>query len=197
MIPLHSVSDIFLQLIEKAIMNLDTNIRLAWGAVTLGNRLLVGLCQCLKTPCTCAAHKTTEILTFLKTTQALIFCREQARLRNSDSVLQQYAIHSTCFARYKACELYPLLIEGELGIITSHCTTHGDLMAIVNFPTHGDLEILAALTFIHPLEARENWTNSGPGFTLGDKITTLTGPAIFGVVHGFVTQSDGSLVVLI
>jgi len=112
-------------------------------------------------------------------------------------VLQQYAIKSTCFARYKARKLYPPLIEGELGIIKSHCTTQGDLMAIVNFPTHDDLEIPAELTFIHLLEARENWTNTGPGFTLGDKITTLEGPAIFGVVHGFVTQSDGSLVVLI
>ena len=70
-------------------------------------------------------------------------------------------------------------------------------MAIVNFPTHGALEIPAELTFIHPLEARENWTNTGPGFTLGYKITTLEGPAIFGVVHGFVTQRDSSLVVLI
>jgi len=196
-IPLHSVSDIFLQLTEKAITKPDTNIRLAWGAVTLGNRLLVSLCQCLKTPCTCATHQTTEILKSLKTTQALIYCREQAWNRNSASVLQQYAIHSTCFARYKARKLYPLLIEGELGIITAHCTAHGDLMAIVNFPTHGTLEIPAELTFIHPLEAREHWTNTGPGFTLGDKITTLEGPAIFGVVHGFVTQSDSSLVVLI
>jgi len=196
-IPLHSVSDIFLQLIEKAVTEPDTNIRLAWGAVTLGNRLLVGLCQCLKTPCTCVTRQTIEILTSLKTTQALIYCREQARHRNPDSVLQQYAISSTCFARYKARKLYPLLIEGELGIITSHCTTHGDLMAIVNFPTHGALEIPAELTFIHPLEARDKWTSTGPGFTLGDKITTLEGPAIFGVVHGFVTQSDSSLVVLI
>ena len=78
-------------------------------------------------------------------------------------------------------------------------------MAIVNFPTHGTLEIPAELTFIHPLEAKEHLTNTGPGFTLGDKlrftlgdeITTLEGPAMFGVVHGFVTQSDSSLVVLI
>ena len=70
-------------------------------------------------------------------------------------------------------------------------------MAIVNFPTHGALEIPAELTFIHPLEARDKWTSTGPGFTLGDKITTLEGPAIFGAVHGFVTQSDSSLVVLI
>ena len=45
-------------------------------------------------------------------------------------------------------------------------------MAIVNFPTHGDLEIPAELTFIHPLEAslQGNWTNTGPGFMLGDKL---------------------------
>jgi len=85
-IPLHSVGDIFLQLIETAITTLDTNIRLAWGAVTLGNWLLVGLCQCLRTPCTCATRQTTDILTFLKTTQALIYCREQARNRNPDAV---------------------------------------------------------------------------------------------------------------
>jgi len=81
--------------------------------------------------------------------------------------------------------------------MTVHCTTHGDLMAMVNFPTHGNLEIPAELTFIHPLEAKEHWTSTGPGFTLGDKITTLDGQAIFGVVHGFVTQSDSSPVVLI
>ena len=113
-----------MQLIEKAITKLDTNIRLAWGAVTLGNKLLVGLCQCLQTPCTCATRHTTEILTFLKTTQALIYCREQARNRNPDVVLQQYAIHGTCFARIKACNLHPLLREGELGTIRSHGITH-------------------------------------------------------------------------
>jgi len=69
-------------------------------------------------------------------------------------------------------------------------------MARVNFPTHGNLEIPAELTFINPLEAKENWTSTGPGFTLGDKITTVEGPAIFGVVHGFVTQRDSSPLVL-
>ena len=47
-ISLQNVSDIFMQLIEKAIIEPDTNIRLAWGAVTLGNKLSVGLCQCNK-----------------------------------------------------------------------------------------------------------------------------------------------------
>jgi len=72
-------------------------------------------------------------------------------------------------------------------------------MATVNFPTHGDLEIPAELTFIHPLDAslQGHWTSYGPGFVMGDKITTLQGPAGPGVVHGFMTQSDGSLVVLI
>ena len=130
--PLLSVSDIFLQLIEKAIPKPDTNIRLTWGAVTLGNWLLVGLCQCLKTPCTCATRQTTDTLTFLKTSQGLIYCREQARNRNPDAVYQQYAIGSTCFARIKACNLHPLLREGELGIITSHGTIHGDFMAKVH-----------------------------------------------------------------
>jgi len=198
-ISLQSVSDIFMQLIERAITKLDTNIRLAWGAVTLGNRLLVGLCQCLQNPCTCATRHTTEILTFLKTTQALIYCREQARNRNPDAVHQQYAIHSICFARIKACNLHPSLREGELGTIRSHGITHGDLMATVNFPTHGDLEIPAEPTFIHLLDANleGNWTSTGPGFVMGDKITTLQGPAGPGVVHGFMTQNDGSLAVLI
>jgi len=40
---------------------------------------------------------------------------------------------------------------GELGIITAHRTTHGDLMTTVDFPTHGSLEILMDLNFIHTL----------------------------------------------
>jgi len=72
-------------------------------------------------------------------------------------------------------------------------------MATVNFPTHGDLEIPAEPTFIHLLEANleGNWTNTGPGFAMGDKITTLQGPAGPGVVHGFMAKNDGSLAVLI
>jgi len=45
LIPLTSVCDIFLQLIDTPIKDPETNIRLAWGAVTLGNRLVVGLCR--------------------------------------------------------------------------------------------------------------------------------------------------------
>jgi len=88
-------------------------------------------------------------------------------------------------------------MEGELGIITAHCTTHGDLMATVDFPSHGSLEILMDLNFIHPLKNRENWTKTGPQFTLGDKIFTIARPAMLGVVHGFVTRTDGSSTVLI
>jgi len=53
------------------------------------------------------------------------------------------------------------------------------------------------LDFIHPLETRENWTETGPQFTLGDKISILTKPVMLGVVQGFVTQMDGSSTVLI
>ena len=72
-------------------------------------------------------------------------------------------------------------------------------MATVNFPTHGDLEIPAEPTFIHVLEANgePNWTDTGPDFTMGDRIITLQEPAVPGVVHGFMTQVDGSTAVLI
>ena len=134
---LQIVGDIFMQLIEKAIIKPDTNIRLAWGAVTLGNKLSVGLCQCLQTPCTCTTRRTTDTLSFLKTTQASIYCREQARKRDPEAVAQLYAIHSTCFARERACQRHPLLREGEIGTITSHDKVHGDYVATVHFPTLG------------------------------------------------------------
>jgi len=196
-VPLNSVCDIYLQLTDQAIKNPETNIRLAWAAVTLGNRLLVGLCRCFEATCTCATQKTGEILNSLKNSQAQIHCRERARNRDQATVLKQFQIDSTCFARQKACKLHPALIEGELKIIMAHCTTHGDLMAKVIFPIHGILEIPAEIDFIHPLEARENWTKTGPQFALGDKITTTEGQAIFGVVHGFVTQLDSGSLVLI
>jgi len=157
----------------------------------------VGLCRCFEATCTCATQQTKEILKSLKKSQTKIYCREQARNRDQATVLSQFQIDSTCFARQKACKLHPILIEGELGIITAHCTTHGDFMVKVKFPTHGILEIPAEIAFIHPLEARENWTKTGPRFTLGDKITTLEVPAIFRVVHGFVTQMNSSSLVLI
>ena len=72
-------------------------------------------------------------------------------------------------------------------------------MATVHFPTLGDLEIPAEPTFIHVLEANRepNWTDTGPDFTMGDRIITLQGPVGPGVVHGFMTQEDGSIAVLI
>jgi hypothetical protein len=196
-VPLNSVCDIFLQLTDQSIKNPETNIRLAWAAVTLGNQLLVGLCRCFEATCTCATQQTGDILNSLKNSQTQIYCRERARNRDQATVLKQFQIDSTCVARQKARKLHPTLIDGELGIITAHCTTHGDLMAKVNFPTHGILEIPAEIAFIHPLEARENCTKTGPRFTLGDKITTLEGPAFSGIVHGFVTQMDSSSLILI
>jgi len=196
-VPLNSVWDIYLQLTDQAIKNPETNIQLAWAAVTLGSRLLAGLCRCFEAICTCATQRTGEILSSLKNSQAQIYCRERARNRDPAEVIKQFQIGSTWFARQKACRLHPALIEGELGIITAHCTTHGDLMAKVNFTTHGILENPAEIAFIHPLEAKENWTMTGPQFALGDKITPMEGKAIFWVVHGFVTQPDGSLLVLI
>ena len=53
------------------------------------------------------------------------------------------------------------------------------------------------MAFIHPLEAMANWTKTGPQFILGGKITTKEGQRTLGVVNGFVTQSNGSLLVLI
>ena len=196
-VPLNSVCDIYLQLTDKAIKNPETNIRLAWAAVTLRNRLLVGLCRCFEDICTCATQRTGEIFSSLKNSQAQIYCRERARTRDPTTVIKQFQIGSTWFARQKASRLYPALIEGKLGIITAHCTTHGDFMAKVNFTTHGTLEILAEISFIHPLEAKDNWTMTGPQFALVDTIRTMVGGHIFGVVHGFATQPDSSLLVLI
>ena len=87
--------------------------------------------------------------------------------------------------------------ENSSGIIRAYCTNHGDLMATVEFPTHGSLEILMDFSFIHPLEAQENWSKTGPQFTLGNKISTLSTPVLHGVVYGFVTQMDGTSTVLI
>ena len=103
----------------------------------------------------CATQRTGEILSFLKNSQAQIFCRERARTRDPAAVIKQFQIGSTWYARQKACRLYPALVEGELGIITAHCTTHGSFMAKVDFKTHGTLEIPAEIAFIHPLEAKQ------------------------------------------
>ena len=196
-VTLNSICDIYLNLTEKAILTPATNIRLALAAVTLGNRLLVGLCRCFEEPCTCASQKTVDTLKFLKNSQTQIYCRERARARGPALVIKQFEIGSTTFARQKACILYPALMEGELGHIRAHCTTHGDLMARVEFKAHGTLEIPAEITFIHPLESSANWVATGPQYELGDKITTLAMGSATGIVHGFVIQPDKSLSVLV
>jgi len=121
-----------------------------------------------------------------------MYYREQARSQDQVTVLEQFQIDGTCFARPMACQHHPSLMVGELGILRAYHTTHGDLMATVEFPTHGSLEILMDLSFIRPLEAQENWSKIGPQFTLENKISTLATPVIHGVVHGFVTQMDGT-----
>ena len=88
-------------------------------------------------------------------------------------------------------------MEGELGHIRAHFTTHGDFMVRVEFKAHGILEIPAEITFIYPLESRENWVATGPHYELGDKITTLEAGSVTGIVHGFVTQPNKSLLVIV
>jgi len=72
-------------------------------------------------------------------------------------------------------------------------------MATVHFQILGRLEIPAEQTFIHVLEANcaSNWAPTGPEFTMGDRIITLQEPVGQGVVHGYMTQEDGSTAVLI
>ena len=72
----------------------------------------------------------------------------------------------------------------ELGFFKGCRTIHNDLMATVNFPTHGSLEILMDPNVITPPEARADWTETGPQFTLGDMICSLATPVTHGVVHG-------------
>jgi len=196
-LPLTNVCEIFFQLIHAPIQDPATNIRLAWAAAQLGTWLLVGLCHCSDDNCSCATQLTKETLLSLKKSKALMYCREQARSHDQATVLEQFQIGCTCFARPMACQHHPSLMVGELGIIRAYCTTHRDLMATVDFLTHGSLEILMDLSFINPLEAQENWNKTGPQFTLGDKISTLATPFMHGIVHGFVTQMDGTSTVLI
>ena len=147
-IPLNSVCDIFFQLIDAPILDPDTNIRLSWAAATLCTWLLVGLCQCPDDNCSCATQQTKEILHSLKEFQAQMYYREQSRNRDHVTVLEQFQIGRTYFARPMVCQHHPNLMVGEFGIITAHCTTHGDLMATVDIPTHGSMEILMDLNFI-------------------------------------------------
>jgi len=53
------------------------------------------------------------------------------------------------------------------------------------------------MAFIHPLEATANWTEKGPQFVFGERITTKEVQPTLGVVNGFVTQSNRKLLVLI
>jgi len=71
----HYLSEYY-NIIDTSINDPETNIRLAWEAVTLGNKLLVGLCRCFEPSCTCATQQMAEILNSLKTSQAQIYCRE-------------------------------------------------------------------------------------------------------------------------
>jgi len=125
-----------------------------------------------------------------------MYCREQARRQDHVIVVVQFQIGKNCFARPMACQLHPCLMVGELGIITTHRIIHEDLMSMVVFPDHGPLEILMDTSCINPLESRTDWTKTGPKFTLGDKISSLATPVAHGVVHGFVTQTDGTSAVL-
>ena len=127
----------------------------------------------------------------------MMYCREQARSQDHDSVSKRYGTDATCFVRPLACQSHPCLTVGELGFFRGHRTIHDDLMATIFFPTHGSLEMLMDPSVITPLEARAQWTEIGPLFKLRDMISTLTTPVTHGVVHGFVTQVDGTVAVLI
>jgi len=84
---------------------------------------------------------------------------------------------------------------GELGFFKGYRTIHEDLTATVYFPIHSLLEILMDSNVITPLAARADWIETGPKFTLGDMISSLATPVTYGVVHGFVTQADGTVAV--
>jgi len=114
-VPLSSVCDIYLQLTDQAIQNPETNIRLAWAAVTLGNRLLVGLCQCFEAICTCATQKTGEILSSLKNSQAQIYCRERARNRDPASVIQQFSNRQHLVRKTESMQTPPSSDRGGIG----------------------------------------------------------------------------------
>jgi len=191
-----SACDIYHRLIMNPIQDPTTNIRLAWAAAQLMIWLLLGLCSCSDDTCSCANPLTKETLLYLRGAQTLMYCREQARRQDHATVFEQFHIGKTCFARPMACQLHPCLMVGELGILRAHCIIHADLMAMVEFPDHGPLEILMDTSCMNPLESRDNWTKTGPKFILGDKISSMATPVAHGVVHGFVTQTNGTSAVL-
>jgi len=59
------------------------------------------------------------------------------------------------------------------------------------------LEMLMDSNVITPLIARTDWIKTGPKFALGDIISSLATPVTYGVVHGFVTQADDTVAVLV
>jgi len=144
-----------------------------------------------------ANPRTRETLRHLEDAQTLMYYRERARSQDHAIVSKQFIIDSTCFARPIACQTHPCLMVGELGFFKGYRTIHEDLMATVYFPNHGSLEILMDSNVITRLEARADWTATGPQFTLRDMICSLATPVTHGVVHGFVTQADGTVAVLI
>jgi len=89
---LNSVCDIYFRLAENPIQDPATNIRLAWAAAQLGTWLLSGLCKCSDAVCSCATPLTKETLLYLQESQALMYCREQARSQDQATVLEQFQI---------------------------------------------------------------------------------------------------------
>jgi len=192
-----SACEIYHRLVMNPIQDPTTNIRLAWAAARLMTWLLLGLCHCSSTTCSCANTRTRETLRHLAEAQTMMYCRERARSQDHATVSKQFQIGATCFARPMACQAHPCLMVGELGIFKGHRTIHEDLTASVYFQNHGLLEILMDSSVITLLEAQAHWTETGPEFTLGDMISSLATPVTHGVVHGFVTQADGTIAVLI
>jgi len=191
----NSACEIYHQLVMNPIQDPLTNIRLAWAAARLMAWLLLGLCQCSNTTCSCASPLTRETLHHLEDAHTLMYCRERARSLDHATVSKQFQIDSTCFARPIACQTHPYLMVGELGFFKGYRTIHEDLTATVYFPIHSLLEILMDSNVITPLAARADWIETGPKFTLGDMISSLATPVTYGVVHGFVTQADGTVAV--
>jgi len=193
----NSACEIYHQLVMNPIQDPLTNIRLAWAAARLMAWLLLGLCQCSDNTCYCASSLTKETLHHLEDAHTLMYCRERARGIDHATVSKQFVVDSTCFARPIACQTHPRLMVGELGWFKGCRTIHDDLMATIHFPIHGSLEMLMDSNVITPLAARADWIKTGPKFALGDMISSLATPVTYGVVHGFVTQADGAVAVLV
>ena len=156
-IPLNTIIDIYIQLTDQAIRNTETNIRLAWAAVTLGNRLLVGLCHCFQNACTCATQKTSETLSFLKNSiQAIL---------NWEHLFRQKA----------GMPFTPKPHGGWIGThdgsLYNTRRSYG-VCELQNQGLFGDPSRIFK-AFVHPLEATVNYASTGPQFALGERITSL------------------------